>query len=90
VRPVHRRLANALCHALLLSRQAFAELNILLSSCLASGALADQLLRSYSRFTLQPRAELWGRYSTYAAAKANLSAKELQLLRFLLEWVLAP
>jgi hypothetical protein len=77
------------CTLSIFSRQAFAELNILLSSCLASGALPDQLLRSYSRFTLQPRAELWDRYNTYAAAKANLSAQELQLLRFLLEWVLA-
>jgi hypothetical protein len=83
-----RKLTSS-CHALHLSRQAFAELNILLSSCLSSRALPDQLLRSYSRFTLQPRAELWGRYSTYAAAKANLSPQELQLLRFLLEWVLA-
>ena len=46
---------------------------------MSSGALPDHLLRSYSRFTLQPRAELWGRYSTYAAAKANLSAQELHL-----------
>lgn len=38
----------------------------------------------------QARAQLWLRYSQYAAAKAKLTTQQLDLLRFLLEWVLAP
>jgi hypothetical protein len=70
--------------------QAFAELNILLASCLSSGALTDKLLCSYSRFTLQARDRLWQHYSKYAADKASLTAQQQELLRFLLECVLAP
>lgn len=70
--------------------QAFAELNILLGHSLSSGALTDKLLRSYSRFTLQPRQQLWERYSKYAAHRANLSAQQMELLRFLLGCVLDP
>lgn len=70
--------------------QAFAELNILLARCLSSGALTDNLLRSYSRFTLQPRQQLWERYSKYAADRGSLSGQQLELLRFLLGCVLDP
>lgn len=82
-----------LSHALLLlhpSPQAFAELNLLLSNCLESGMLPGHLMRSYSRFTLQTRAALWQRYSSYVAGKDTLSPQQLELLRFLLEFVLAP
>jgi hypothetical protein len=75
---------------LLCCAQAFAELNILLESCLVSGAPTDKLLRSYSRFTVQARDRLWHHYSKYAADKASLTTQQLELLRFLLECVLAP
>ena len=70
--------------------QAFAELNILLGRCLSSGAITDQQLLAFSCFTPVSRAQLWQRYSSYAASKAALSEHQMQLLRFLLETVLAP
>jgi hypothetical protein len=68
--------------------QALAELNILMGS----GALPDGSLRSYSCFTRQPRERLWLHYSKYAAGRANcdvVSPQQLELLKFLMEWVLA-
>ena len=66
--------------------QALAELNILL----VSGALPCGSLHSYSCFTQQPREQLWQHYSKYAAGRAQLSPQQLELLRFMLEWVLSP
>lgn len=66
--------------------QALAELNILL----ASGALPCGSLHSYSCFTQQPREQLWQHFSKYAACRAQLSPQQLELLRFMLEWVLSP
>lgn len=66
--------------------QALAELNILM----VSSALPEGSLHSYSCFTQQPREQLWHHYSKYAGGHGRASPQQLELLRFMLEWVLSP
>lgn len=75
--------------------QALAELNVLLSA--HWGSLPSSALAGFHAFTIKDRASLWAAYAAHQgcpqAASAGLdpaSPRHLQLLRFLLEWVLSP